>query len=267
MRTKKDNKNKSDILRENSLKDEQAIYYSDASQESLPSLKIEKAIPHYVGHRNRLRKRFMSGGAKSLLDYELLELLLFYSIPRKDVKKIAKELLDRFDTLSGVFSASPSELSKIKGVSESTAILVSLVRELMICISEDKALRGDVLSSPELVAKFARAKIGHLKQEVLLSIFLNAKNRICGYETISEGTTDCAVVYPRKIVKLALEKNACGIIISHNHPSGECEPSSDDISLTRKVQEAAKAVDLKVLDHVIVGKSGYYSFVEKGIVF
>ncbi len=226
----------------------------------------QDAVPHYRGHRDRLRKRFVSSG-DSMENYELLELLLFHSIPRRDVKELSKKILDHFGSLSKLMSASYDQLLAVRGISANSAVLILLVREMMARYYGDTALEGDVLSEPGLVAKFARAKLAHLGHEVLMAIFVNAKNRVCGFETISEGTTDYAVVYPKKIVRRAIERNACGIIISHNHPSGDCDPSQDDISLTRKTHDAAKLVDLRLLDHVIVGKSGYFSFVEKGISF
>jgi DNA repair protein RadC len=226
---------------------------------------VQEGKPDYYGHRDRLREKFISAGGAALHDYELLELLLFYAIPRKDVKAIAKRLIARFGSIRKVFSAGHEELLAVEGVTVNMAALVAVGRELCGRFLEEKTLDGEIMSSPEIVANFARAKLAHLKDEVLMAVYVNSKNRVCGYDFISEGTVDCAVVYPRKIVKKAIERNASGIIISHNHPSGECEPSADDISLTRKVKDAAGTVDIRVLDHVIVGTAGHYSFVEKGM--
>ncbi len=223
--------------------------------------------PDYLGHRDRLRKTFCEAGADALNDYELLELLLFHSIPRKDVKSEAKRLIGHFGGINKVLQADIESLCAVEGISDRSALLIALAREIGTKCLEKKALDTEKLGSPELVAEFARAKLAHSRDEILMAVFLNAKNRVCGYDFISEGTTDCAVVYPKKIVRKALEKNACGIILAHNHPSGECEPSNDDISLTRKVKSAAETVDIKVLDHIIVGVSGYYSLVEKKIPF
>ena len=223
--------------------------------------------PHYKGHRNRLRNSFTQTDGEGLQDYELLELLLFYSIPRKDVKEIAKNLLTEFKTLQGVLTAKFPDLCKLKGINRNSAVLIMLSRVLCMKYFMEKALEGEVLNSPDIVANFARAKIGNREDEAMMAVYLNAKNKVCGFDIISEGTVNYAIVYPRKIVKRALEKNACSIIIAHNHPSGNCEPSSEDIKLTKAVKDAAKVMDIKVHDHLIVGAGGYFSFVERNIQF
>ncbi len=228
---------------------------------------MDEEKPDYIEHRKRLRGKFLRAGGAALNDYELLELLLTYAIPRKDVKGVAKELLKRFKCMAGVLNASVEELKQIDGVGESSAVLFQLVRELYSKWSHEKLTPEDLFSSPAKAAEFAKSKLAHLKDEAMLAIYVNSKNRICGFARISEGTIDHAVVYPRKIVKLAFEHNASGIILAHNHPSGECQPSSDDILLTENVKKAAIPLDLRVLDHIIVGSSGYFSFVENSVAF
>ncbi len=222
--------------------------------------------PHYHGHRKRLKERFSSYGGESFRDYELLELLLTYSIPRKDVKGIAKSLVSRFNCLSGVLNADIKELCEIEGVSGNTAILIALCREIASKYFEDKIFSKDVIAEPSSVYDFARIKLSHLKDEVFMVILLNPKNHVIDFTVLDEGTVDSAVVYPRKIIKEVINKNASAVILVHNHPSGICDPSNDDIRLTSAVKDAVKPVDVKVLDHIIAGKTGYFSFRERNLL-
>ena len=227
---------------------------------------VSEKTHHYIGHRQRLRERFSNYGSGSLHDYELLELLLTYAIPRKDVKAEAKNLLAKFKSISGVLGASVDELREVEGISASSAVLVNLCRELVTKSLEDQILNKDVLSSPQSVYDFSRVKLSHLENEVFMVIYLNTKNHVQGHEIIDEGTVDTAIVYPRKIVKAVIEKKASSVILVHNHPSGVCEPSNDDIRLTSAVKDSLKSVDVKVLDHIISGKFGYFSFREKNLI-
>ncbi len=232
----------------------------------MKKFKISDKKPHYLGHRQRLREKFSNYGAESLHDYELLELLLTYAIPVRDVKEEAKTLLSRFKSISGVLGANANELCEIKGISVNSAILISLCRELAAKSLEEKIFNKDVLSSPQSVYDFSKVKLSHLENEVFMVIYLNTKNHVQGHEIIDEGTVDTAIVYPRKIVKSVIEKKASSVILVHNHPSGICEPSNDDIRLTSAVKDSLKPVDVKVLDHIISGKSGYFSFREKNLI-
>jgi DNA repair protein RadC len=229
-------------------------------------LKVSDESPHYFGHRQRLRERFSNYGAESFHDYELLELLLTYAIPRKDVKEEAKALISRFNSISGILGASVNELCEVEGISANSAILIGLCRELAVKSLEEKLFNKDVISSPQSVYDFSKVKLSHLENEVFMVIYLNTKNHVQGYEIIDEGTVDTAIVYPRKIVKSVIGKKASSVILVHNHPSGVCEPSNDDIRLTSAVKDSLKPVDVKVLDHIITGKSGYFSFREKNLI-
>lgn len=222
--------------------------------------------PHYVNHRKRLRERFQKAGAEGMHDFELLELLLTYSIPRRDVKPIAKTLIDRFGTLAGVLDADAEELAKIKGVGEMSATLISLVRELYSTYLAENMKRGDVLSSPESVLKFARVRLAGLTNEAFMVIFLNVKNEVLDYSLLHEGTIDSVAIYPRRIIESALSKHAAGIILVHNHPSGNPAPSREDKALTSEITGAARTLDIRVLDHIVVGKAGYFSFLENNIL-
>ncbi len=219
-----------------------------------------------AGHRRRLRDRFLKGGILSLGDHELFELLLTYSIPRRDVKPLAKALLRRFGSVSSVFNASSEQLMALDGIGERSATLIKLIHSCHVKYFEERMLSCDPVANPEDVVNFSKAHIGGRAEENLMTVFVNSKNKVRGYEIISEGTVDVAVVYPRKIITKALDRNSNGIIIVHNHPSGDPEPSAEDISLTHSIKEAAKPMDIRVLDHIIVGSSGYFSFLDKGIL-
>jgi DNA repair protein RadC len=222
--------------------------------------------PDYMEHRKRLRERFLKAGAEGLHDYELLELLLTYAIPRLDVKPRAKALMKRFESLNGVLDASQEELQVIKGLGPSSAILIRLIKELFAAYLAERMEGKDVLSSPGAVQEFVRVKLAGLPHEAFMVIYLNVKNRVIDHEILQEGTVDRAIVYPREIIKAALTHKAAGLILSHNHPSGEPDPSQEDRHLTRSVIEAARTVEIKVLDHLIVGKNGYFSFQENRLL-
>lgn len=222
--------------------------------------------PHYLGHRERLRERFHKAGAEGLHDYELLELLLTYAIPQKDVKETAKTLRNRFGGLSGVLDASQKELEAVKGLGPISAILIRLVKELCGAYLAEKMKHKDLLSSPQAVVDFARVKLAGLPHEAFMGIYLNTKNEVIDHEIIHEGTVDRAVVYPRRIIEAALTHHASGLILIHNHPSGHPKPSEEDKRLTRAIAEAARPIDVRVLDHIIVGKDDYFSFREQQLL-
>jgi DNA repair protein RadC len=222
--------------------------------------------PDHQEHRKRLRERFQRGGAEGLQDYELLELLLTYAIPRVDVKPPAKLLVKRFKSLSGVLDASQSELETVHGLGAASGVLIRLVKKLLSAYLEEQIHRRDVLSSPEAVRDFARVKLAGLPHEAFMVIFLDVKNHVIDHEVLHEGTVDRAVVYPRRIIESALAHHAAGLILSHNHPSGDPAPSQEDKRLTRSVVEAARTVEIRVLDHLIVGKAGHFSFHENRLL-
>ena len=222
--------------------------------------------PHYLGHRNRLRKRFRRAGGKGLHDYELLELLLTYALPRKDVKPLAKDLIDRFNGLAGILDAGFQELEDTPGLGRQTATLIGLVKEVGASYLAERMKRRDVLSSPQAVVDFARLKLAGSPHEAFMVIYLNTKNEVIDHETVHEGTVDRAVVYPRRIVEGALSHHAAGLLLVHNHPSGHTEPSEEDKHITLAISQAVGTVDVRVVDHIIVGKEGYSSFIEGGLL-
>lgn len=222
--------------------------------------------PHYAGHRARLRERFLKAGGAGLQDYEELELLLSCAIPRRDVKPLAKNLLAQFGGLAQVFDAEPAELEAMPGMGPAAAALVLLVKELFVACSEARMRERDLVSSPRSAVDFARAKLAGLPREQFLVLFLNAKNEVISHAVLHEGTEERAAVYPKRTVEEALRRHAVGVILVHNHPSGHPEPSTEDRSITRAVAEACRTVDVRVLDHVVVGRGGYFSFAEGNLL-
>ena len=225
----------------------------------------ENIKPHYLNHRQRLKNKF-ANSAISLADYEIIELLLGYAIPRRDVKPLAKELLSRFHSIQGILNAEIAELKSVKGIGEHVAILILLLKELTIRGEEAKLKMKEKINSPTDVLDFANAKLAGMKSEVMMVIFVNARNGVEHSEIIQKGTINKAVVFPREIIKLALEKNATGVIMIHNHPSGEPEPSAQDIRITGIIQKALSSVEITFLDHLIIGSNGYFSFQESELL-
>jgi DNA repair protein RadC len=222
--------------------------------------------PDYLGHRQRLREKFRRAGAEGFHDYEILELLLTYAIPRIDVKPIAKKLLKHFGSLSGVLDATPEEIEEAAKVKPISSTLICLVKETCGAYLGEKMKDREVLSSPQAVLDFARLTLAGSPHESFIVIFLNTKNRVLHHQIVHEGTVNRAVVYPRRIVEEALTHHASGLILIHNHPSGHADPSTEDRTLTRALVEATRALDIRILDHIIVGKSGHFSFAEAGLL-
>jgi DNA repair protein RadC len=213
-----------------------------------------------------LRERFRRGGGEALNDYELLELLLTFALPRKDVKGIAKDLIERFGTLQGVFDASSHDLESVDGMGPAAAALIRVAKELRIACLRETLPREDALSSPEAVTAFAREKIAGLPNEAFMVVYLNVKNKVLAAEVVQEGTVDRAAVYPRRLAERALAHHAASVILVHNHPSGQADPSWEDRDLTSSIVRALNLLDIAVVDHVIVGKAGHFSFRENRLI-
>ncbi len=199
-------------------------------------------------------------------DYELLELLLTFSIPRRDVKPVAKKLISTFGSLPGVLDADQKELEKLSGVGSMSASLIRLVKELYTTYLAENMKKQDALSSPEAVINFSRVKLSGLSNEAFMVIYLNVKNEVIDYALLQEGTLDNVAVYPRRIIETALSHHASGVILVHNHPSGNPMPSKEDKLLTKDIVDASLALDIRVLDHLIVGSNGYFSFMENNLL-
>ena len=218
------------------------------------------------GHRARLRERFLSGARDTLPDYELLELLLFNAIQRRDTKPLAKALLHRFGSLAGVIGASPHELREMDGVGDSVIVALKAVDAAAVRIIREDIMERPVLSNWQRLMDYCRAELGRKKIESFRILFLNRRNELIADEEQQHGTIDHTPVYPREIVKRALELHAAAIIMVHNHPSGSAKPSRADIDMTREVQDVAGKLGIVLHDHVIVARAGATSFKEAGLL-
>lgn len=226
----------------------------------------EKDAPHYHGHRDRLRERFLQGGADALPDYELLELILFLVIPMKDVKPLAKDLIAQFGSLAGVLNAPLPELQKIKGLSQTSAIGLKSVQAAAHRMLKQDVMNRPVLNSWARLMEYCQATMAHETKEHFRVLFLNKKNELIADEIQQSGTVDHTPVYPREVVKRALELDATALILCHNHPSGDPRPSEDDIVMTQAIIDAASAMTITVHDHIIVSKKGTSSFKALGLI-
>jgi DNA repair protein RadC len=222
--------------------------------------------PHYHGHRQRLRTRFLTGGTGALQDYELLELLLTFAIPYSDVKPLAKRLIEHFGSFNQVFDATPEALMEVTGLREYSAVLIKLVKACSEYALKAEALKRQPIKSLATLVDYCRTAMGGLPDEQFRVIFLNSQNEIIAEEIVQEGTVNQTVVYPRKVLELALKHKATGLILVHNHPSGNLTPSAADQELTRALVKASRALNLTVHDHLIIGRHGYFSLAEQNML-
>ena len=218
----------------------------------------KESEPHYVGHRDRLRARFAESG-DALPDYELLELVLFRSIRRRDVKPIAKELVRRFGTFAEVLAAPPARLLEVEGVGESVVADLKVVAAAGRRLAKGAVAKRPVLSSWSAVLDYCRAAMAFSEKEQFRLLFLDKRNALIADEVQQSGTIDHTPDYPREVVKRALDLAATAVILVHNHPSGDPTPSSADIKMTRDIVETAKPLGIAVHDHIIVGRDGHAS--------
>ncbi len=226
---------------------------------------IKESHPHYHGHRKRLKDR-LAENPRGLAEYEVLELLLSYANPRRDNKPLAKALVARFGSLRGVFSARIAELKAVEGFGEGYARFWQLWREFWARINEDPVRERVVLSSPDIVARMAMARLGALEDEEFWVALVDNKNRLVGWEQVSRGTVDQTAVYPREVLALALLRKASGMILVHNHPGSDPKPSRQDVELTKRIVVAAREVEVRVLDHLVVTEKSYFSFQSEGML-
>jgi len=220
--------------------------------------------PHYAGHRERLRERFLSGGADALPDYELLEMVLFAAIPRRDVKPLAKRLLAKFGTFADVIAAPRERLLDLDGVGDNVAAQLKIVEAAALRLSKTRVLNRPALSSWAALVDYCTAAMARASHEEFRILFLDKKNALVADEVQGRGTVDHTPVYPREIVKRALELSASAIILVHNHPSGDPAPSREDEEITHRLVEGGRVLGIGVLDHIIIGQGSYYSFADKG---
>lgn len=221
--------------------------------------------PHYLGHRQRLRERLLHSGAGALQDYELLEVLLFAAIPRRDVKPLAKKLLTEFKSLWALVNA-PAERLVQSGLSESAASTLLVSGALALRAQKKEIVGGALLNNWQRMVDYCRMAMAHEAVEQFRLLFLDRKNRLLSEEVQQRGTIDHTPVYPREIVKRALELGAGALVLAHNHPSGDPTPSKEDIAMTRAVVDACRSLGIVVHDHVIIGRDGVASFKNLGLL-
>jgi len=218
------------------------------------------------GHRERLRARFLKGGADAMPDYELLELTLFAAIPRRDTKPLAKTLLKRFGSFAEVIAAPRERLMEIPGIGESVANQLKIVEAAAQRLAKTKVLGRPALSSWTALLDYCTAAMARSEKEEFRVLFLDRKNHLIADEVQNRGTVDHTPVYPREIIKRALELGASSLILVHNHPSGDPTPSKADIAMTREIAGAAKALSIAVHDHLVIGRGGHASFKSLGLL-
>ncbi|MCJ8144827.1 DNA repair protein RadC [Ancylobacter sp. A5.8] len=220
---------------------------------------MAEPAPHFMGHRERLRERFRNAGGEALPDYELLELVLFRAVPRADVKPLAKGLIERFGSFAEVVAAPPRRLVEVKGVGEAIVTELKLIGAAVERVTRGKVRARPVLSSWSAVLAHCRAAMAFVDHEQFRVLFLDKRNQLILDEVQQRGTVDHTPVYPREVVKRALEVSASAIILVHNHPSGDPTPSHADIQMTKIIIDVAKPLGIEVHDHIIVGKEGHAS--------
>jgi len=226
---------------------------------------VEK--PSYIDHRQRVKTRFEKTGFHGFHDYEVLEFLLYFALPRKDTKKIAKRLLERFGNITGVLHADRKEMEEIEGIGPHAAFFLQAMGGMIGFYFDEKARKGDIsFGNMEQLVDYFRATIGGSPNEVMRILYLNSKNNLLYEENLSEGTVSEAVAFPRRIVEGALKYRATSVIIAHNHPGGLPEPSENDDVITQQVKAALKMVNIGLQEHLIVAPEGYYSYRRHGLL-
>ena len=224
-------------------------------------------LPSYIkDHRTRLRARFMQGGAAAMPDYELLELILFRSIPRRDVKPLARQLLDTFGDFNRVVTASPERLASVKGIGEAVITDFKVLEAAAHRMARARVIQRQVISSWDALLDYCHTTMAHRETEQFRILFLDRKNVLVADEEQARGTVDHVPVYPREVAKRALELNASALILVHNHPSGDPTPSDSDITMTDQIQTALTALGITLHDHLIIGKSTELSFRAQGLL-
>ena len=222
--------------------------------------------PHYTGHRQRLRERFLRSGNDGLQDYELLELVLFRGIPRRDIKPLAKDLIDKFGSFAEVISAPIERLREIEGLGEAAITELKIVQAASLKLSQARVLNRPVLRSWAKVVDYCTASMAYGDTEQFRVLFLDHKHTLVADEVQQKGTVNHTPVYPREVVKRALDLGASGIVLVHNHPSGDPTPSRADIDMTKEVQEAGRALKIELIDHLVIGRGAHVSFRQAGLL-
>jgi DNA repair protein RadC len=229
---------------------------------------MSEGEPKYLGHRQRLRERFLKSGLAGFADYEVVELLLTLSIPRSDVKQPAKALIARFGNLRGILDAPVEELRAVPGIGNVTPVALQIIKAAATLYLQQSGEGRDLLADPARLSEFWRMRIGSLQNEVFEVAYLDSGYRLLrdGVERLEEGTIDRAAVYPRKVIEAALKRGAAAVVLAHNHPNANLTPSEHDKVLTRAIVLAAETVHLKVVDHLIVSAADTFSFRKAGLL-
>lgn len=239
----------------------------DPDEAATPAPMAAGRLPSYIAdHRKRLRVRFMDGGAQAMPDYEMLELVLFRAIPRQDVKPLARALLDRFGDFNGVITAPAQRLKEVRGVGDAVICELKIVEAAAQRLARARILQRHVVSSWDQLLDYCHTTMAHRDTEQFRVLFLDRKNVLIADEEQAQGTVDHVPVYPREVVKRALELNASALILVHNHPSGDPTPSEADISMTHQIELAAQSLSITLHDHLIIGKSRELSLRAEGLI-
>ncbi len=226
---------------------------------------MPKAKEHKgAGHRKRLRDKFLKSGLSGFHDYEVIELLLTLGTPRKDCNQVAKDLLKRFKTLQGVFEASPRELNEVKGIGPKNQLGLRLIKAVSERYLNAAVLRRDPINNSKELVAYLTANMRDKHRECFKVVYLDAKNRVLNMETLFRGTLTASSVYPREVVRAALDNHAAALIFAHNHPSGDPQPSREDMAITRQLVFACRVMGMTVHEHVIIGQDKYFSFADQG---
>ena len=225
--------------------------------------KTEKQ-PDYIGHRERLRQRFLLGDCKDMADYELLELVLTIALPRRDVKPLSKLLISRFESFAGVINAPKDELIKIPGVKENTITVLKVINVAAQRTSWQnlKSLDGPIIMNTDSLIDYCRSAMCYSDVEEFRLIYLDSKLHIIGQEIMQRGTINSVAIHPREVIKAAMAHHASSIIMVHNHPSGNVQPSKADVAMTERISEACESIGIHLLDHLILSRSESYSFAQ-----
>jgi len=217
-----------------------------------------------AGHRQRLRQRFLTAGLDGFLDYEVIELLLTLATPRKDCKTAAKLALKKFKTLQGVLEADPRELQEVPGIGPINMLGIKLIKAVSDRFLAKKVIGKSAISNSRDLYTYLNGAIRDKTRECFMAIFLDSKNRVLAMDTLFEGTLTASGVYPREVIRAALQHRAAALIFAHNHPSGEPRPSAEDVAVTRQLVFAGRVMGMTVHEHLIIGENRYYSFADQG---
>ena len=224
--------------------------------------KDEKTEPDYLGHRQRLRTRFLDSEGSDMADYELLELVLMMAIPRRDVKPLAKILIRQFGSFADVINAKNDDLLAIDGIKENTLAMLKVIKSSALRMSWQNLASSDepILNNTDVLIDYCRASMSFSEVEEFRVIFLDAKLRLIAQEVQQRGTINQVAIHPREVLKSAIARNAKAVILVHNHPSGNVTPSNADIKITKQIKDALCTVDINLVDHIIIGRNDAYSF-------